>query len=44
MPDDYQQPKSDKDCQYTWDWFSDLPAFFDGAERAGRHVIFSVDQ
>ncbi len=44
MPDDYQQPKSDEDCQYTWDWFSDLPAFFDRAEKAGRHVIFSVDQ
>ena len=44
MPEDYQQPKSDEDCQYTWDWFSDLPAFFDRAERAGRHVIFTVDQ
>ena len=44
MPDDYQQPKSDEDCQYTWDWFSDLPAFFERAEKAGRHVIFSVDQ
>lgn len=44
LPGDYQQPKSDEDCQYTWDWFSDLPAFFDRAEKAGRHVIFSVDQ
>lgn len=43
IPDDYEHPKSDEDCQYTWDWFSDLPAFFDRAERAGRHVIFTVD-
>jgi hypothetical protein len=44
LPDDYAQPKSQEDCQYTWDWFSDLPAFFDRAENAGRHVIFTVDQ
>ncbi len=44
LPDDYAQPKSDEDCQYTWDWFSDLPAFFDRVEKAGRHVVFSVDQ
>lgn len=43
IPDDYEHPKSDEDCQYTWDWFSDLPAFFDRAERAGRHIIFTVD-
>jgi hypothetical protein len=44
LPDDYAEPKSDEDCQYTWDWFSDLPAFFERAAKAGRHVIFSVDQ
>ncbi len=43
MPDEYGQ-KSNEDCQYTWDWFSDLPAFFDRAEKAGRHVIFTADQ
>ena len=42
--DDYQEPKTNEDCQYTWDWFSDLPSFFDRAEKAGRHVIFTVDQ
>lgn len=44
LPEDYGIQKSQEDCQYTWDWFSDLPAFFDRAEKAGRHVIFSVDQ
>lgn len=44
LPDDYDQPKSQEDCQYTWDWFSELPTFFDRAEKAGRHVIFTVDQ
>ncbi len=44
LTSDYSQPKSQEDCQYTWGWFSDLPAFFDRAEKAGRHVIFTVDQ
>lgn len=44
LPADYDMEKSKEDCQYTWDWFSDLPAFFDRAEKAGRHVIFTVDQ
>lgn len=44
LPDDYAGPKDAQDCQYTWDWFSDLPAFFDRAEKAGRHVVFTVDQ
>ncbi len=44
LPVDYGLEKSQEDYQYTWDWFSDLPSFFDRAEKAGRHVIFSVDQ
>ncbi len=44
IADDYQEPKSNEDCQYTWDWFSDLPSFIDRAEKAGRNVIFTVDQ
>lgn len=44
LPEDYQQTKSAEDCQYTWDWFSDLPEFFARAEKAGRHIIFTVDQ
>jgi hypothetical protein len=44
LPDDYAMEKSREDCQYTWDWFSDLPGFFDRAEKSGRHVIFTVDQ
>ena len=44
IADDYQEPKSNLECQYTWDWFSDLPSFFDRAEKPGRHVIFTVGQ
>lgn len=44
LPSDYDTEKNQEDCQYTWDWFSGLPAFFDRAEKAGRHVIFTVDQ
>ena len=44
LPSDYQTEKSQEDCQYTWDWFSDLPGFFDPAASSGRHVIFTVDQ
>ncbi|GHC12684.1 DUF1877 family protein [Cerasicoccus arenae] len=44
LPDDYGTGKSQEDCQYTWDWYSGLPLFFDQAEKAGRHVIFTVDQ
>lgn len=44
LPADYGSEKSSEDCQYCWDWFSDLPVFFDRAEKAGRHVIFTVDQ
>ena len=44
LPSDYDMEKSQEDCQYTWDWFSELPAFFERAEKAGRHVIFTVDQ
>jgi hypothetical protein len=44
LPDDYETEKSSEDCNYTWGWFSDLPESFDRAEKAGRHVIFTVDQ
>jgi hypothetical protein len=44
LPSDYDSEKTQEDLQYIWDWFSDLPAFFDRAEKAGRHVIFTVDQ
>ena len=44
LPNDYDMEKSKEDFEYTWDWFSELPAFFDRAEKAGRHVIFTVDQ
>jgi len=30
--------------QYTWNWFQGLPDLFDRAARAGRAVIFTVDQ
>ena len=44
LPSDYAAGKSQQDLQNTWDWFCDLPAFFDRAEKAGRHVLFTVDQ
>jgi hypothetical protein len=41
---DYGQPKSEQDFQYTWDWFKGLDAFFRKAADAQRYVIFTVDQ
>ena len=44
LSDDYDGEKGEEDFDYTWDWFSELPEFFDRAEQSGRHVIFTVDQ
>ena len=44
LPRDYEGPRGAEDRDYTWDYFADLPAFFERAEKAGRHVIFTVDQ
>ncbi|MGC4056433.1 MAG: YfbM family protein [Paludibaculum sp.] len=39
----YGVPKTDEDWEYTWDYFSGLPSFFERAAEAGRYVLFSVD-
>lgn len=44
LPESYDNPKTQEDLDYTWGWFLGLPEFFDRAEKAGRHVIFTVDQ
>ena len=44
LPKDYAPFMSEQDCEYTMEYFTGLPAFFDRAEQAGRHVIFTVDQ
>lgn len=36
--------KSDEDFAYTWDNFEDLRALFVKAAKAGRAVLFTVDQ
>lgn len=32
------------DWEYTWGYFEDLVQFFRKAAKAGRHVVFTVDQ
>lgn len=39
----YGVPKSEEDWEYTWEYFSGLPSFFQRAAEAGRYVLFSVD-
>jgi hypothetical protein len=43
-PQDYDGDIGDEDFEYTWNWFQGLPQLFDRAARAGRAVVFSVDQ
>ena len=43
-PTDYGLNFSEEDFEYTWEYFRDLPDFYDRAAAAGRHVIFTVDQ
>lgn len=40
-PNDYD--KSEEDFEYTWNWFSTLPAFYSKVAEAKRAVIFTVD-
>jgi hypothetical protein len=40
----YQGEKDEDDVTYTWHWFQRLQPFFQKAAKAGRHVIFTVDQ
>lgn len=39
----YGVQKSKEDWEYTWEYFSGLPSFFERAAEAGRYVLFSVD-
>jgi len=41
---DYDGEIGEEDFEYTWEYFSDLPPLFSKAAKAGRAVIFSVDQ
>lgn len=41
---DYQGEKSAEDWEYAWSQFEGLPAWFERAAVAKRHVIFTVDQ
>ena len=43
-PDHYEGDIGDDDFEYTWDWFTGLPALFGNAANAGRAVVFVVDQ
>lgn len=43
-PKNYGMRLSDEDESYTWDNFSALPDFYKRAAKAGRSVIFTVDQ
>ena len=40
----YGFPKSDEDCDYTWQWFQNVASLFTRAAADGRHVLFTVDQ
>jgi hypothetical protein len=43
-PDDYQGVLGDEDFQYTWTYLRDVRAFYQRAAKAGRSVVFTVDQ
>lgn len=40
----YEGPIGEDDFEYTWDHFDALREFYRSAARAGRSVLFSVDQ
>jgi len=41
---DYDGEIGEEDFEYTWEYFMDLPSLFSKAAKAGRAVVFSVDQ
>lgn len=43
-PTDYDEPLSEEDFEYTWEWFQGVQAFYRKAATGRRAVIFSVDQ
>jgi hypothetical protein len=42
--EDYGQPLSEEDFEYTWEYFQGVRELFAKAAKAGRAVIFTVDQ
>ena len=40
---DYEQPLTDEDFDYTWDWFRNVAELYQVAAATGRAVIFTVD-
>jgi len=43
-PEDYEFPTTEEDFDYTWEYFQSVKRFFQKAAKAGRAVIFTVDQ
>lgn len=43
-PNQYDGPMDDQDWEYTWDYFEEARKVYTNAAKAGRAVIFIVDQ
>jgi hypothetical protein len=43
-PEDYQGDLGDDDFNYTWTYLQDVRDFYQRAAKAGRSVVFTVDQ
>jgi hypothetical protein len=43
-PDDYESALNDQDFEYTWNYLQDVRTFYQNAAKAGRSVVFTVDQ
>lgn len=41
---EYEGPLDEDDFEYTWSYFNETREFFEKASRAGRAVVFTVDQ
>ena len=39
-----EDPFSEEDFEYTWEYFADLPELFSQAAENDRAIIFTVDQ
>jgi hypothetical protein len=44
VPKDYAPEYGDEDLAYSWSNFQDVAKFYARAAKAGRAVIFTVDQ
>jgi HEPN domain-containing protein len=43
-PKEYGDPLTTEDCESTWEWLQRVRALYERAARAGRQVLFTVDQ